>query len=56
MKKKKPQTFPKPKTVAMAFAKHGYQIETIANHYDLYPSTVEELLAKYIRKISGWDK
>lgn len=55
-KKKPKKTIPRPTTVARAFAKHGYPIQTIAGHYGIGLGTVEYLLAKYINKISGWDK
>lgn len=51
----KKKSIPKPKTVARAFAKHGYQIPTIAGHYGLSIGTIEYLLAKYINKLSGWE-
>ena len=54
--RKKPKTMPKPETIARAFAQQGYQLETIANHYDLYQGTIEEMLAKYICKLKKWNR
>jgi transposase len=55
VRKKKPNTIPKPETVARAFAQQGYQIETIANHYDLKVSTIEAMIAGYICRIKKWN-
>ena len=55
---KKPRrykTIPKPQVIARAFAKHGYQIATIAGHYGISEGHVELLLAKYINKLNGWN-
>lgn len=54
-KKKNYKTFPKPITVARAFAKNGWQIESIAGHYGIAVWHVELLLAKHILKTNGWE-